>query len=410
MAKFDPNHLMGTLSVHGVRHDQPYHAHVTPIFETSTFEFPDVATGQAIWRDEVPGHIYTRLTNPNFAELAERIAILEGVDLLKEKKCTTPSEVVAGYVFSSGMAAITTALLALLHSGDTIIAQEAVYGATFNFLHNYAPQYGIQVVWLTDPKPADWEAAFTAHPQAKLAFVETPANPTMAVVDIQPAAEAAHQHGAWLMVDNTFATPYCQRPLTMGADIVVHSTTKYLGGHGLVIGGALVSTQTDWVKTDLAKMAIHLGCSPSPFDTWLIANGMKTFEIRMQRHCFNAIKIAQFLSEHQAVSKVYYPGLSGNPDFNTARKQMWHFGAMMSFELKGGYDAGVKMMDKVQVATLAVSLGMVDTLIEHPASMTHSKVSPEDRLKQGITDGLVRLSVGIENVDDLIADLDQAMA
>jgi methionine-gamma-lyase len=410
MKEIDPKHQMGTLVVHAGKQAESTHAHVTPIYETSTFEFPDVATGQAIWRDEIPGHIYTRLSNPNFSELAEKITVLEAFDLIKEKNCSQVADVASGWVFSSGMAAITTALLALLKSGDTVIAQEALYGATYTFLKNYAPRYGINVVWMREPKPDDWTAAFAANPGAKLAYVETPSNPTMAVVDIKKAAEAAHTAGAWMMVDNTFATPYCQRPLTFGADVVVHSTTKYIGGHGAVIGGALVSSHTDWVKTDLAKMSVHLGTNPSPFDAWQVNLGLKTFDLRMQRHCFNAIKVATFLESHSAVAKVNYPGLSSHPDFVTAREQMSHFGAMMSFELKGGYDAGVKMMDKVELATLAVSLGMVDTLIEHPASMTHSKVSPEDRLNQGITDGLVRLSVGIEYAGDIIADLDQAMS
>lgn len=410
MSKIDPKHQIGTLAVHAGKQADSVHAHVTPIYETSTFEFPDVETGQAIWRNEIPGHIYTRLSNPNFDELAEKIAVLEGMDLLKEKNCSQPSEVVAGWIFSSGMAAITTVLLAILRTGDTIIAQEALYGATFAFLQNYAPRYGINVVWLREPKPEDWTAAFAAHPAAKLAYAETPSNPTMSVVDLRPAAEAAHQAGAWLMVDNTFASPYCQRPLSLGADIVIHSTTKYLGGHGQVIGGALVSTHTNWVKNDLSKMAIHLGNNPSPFDAWLVANGIKTFDLRMQRHCFNAMKVAAFLDGHPAVARVHFPGLSSHPDFEIARGQMSHFGAMMSFELKGGYEAGVKMMNKVKLATLAVSLGMVDTLIEHPASMTHSKVSPEDRLNQGISDGLVRLSVGIEYAGDIITDLDQAMS
>ncbi len=409
MKEMDPKYHLGTLAVHAGTTDKEKFAHVTPIYETSTFEFPDVATGQAIWRNEIPGHIYTRLSNPNFDELANKIAVLEGMDLIQEADATPPRDVVAGWLFSSGMAAITTVFLSILRAGDTIIAQEALYGATHTFLKQFAPGYGIEVVWLRDPKPDDWLAAFSRYPRAKLAYAETPSNPVLSIVDIQAAAEAAHQAGAWLVVDNTFASPYCQRPLTFGADVVVHSTTKYLGGHGQVIGGALVSRHPSWVKNELSKTAIHLGNNPSPFDAWLVANGMKTFDLRMQRHCFNAIKVASFLAEHPAVDKVHFPGLSSHPDFETARRQMHHFGAMIAFELKGGYEAGVKMMNSVRLASLAVSLGTVDTLISHPASMTHSKVSPEDRLNQGITDGLVRLSVGIEHAGDIIADLDQAM-
>jgi methionine-gamma-lyase len=410
MSQFDPKQHMGTQSVHAGKPGDSTHAHVTPIYETSTFEFPDVATGQAIWRGEIPGHFYTRLSNPNFSELAEKVAVLEGYDLLHEKQPAAPGELVAGWVFASGMAAVTTPILTLLKAGDAIIAQEALYGATYTFLKEMAPRYGIEVIWLRHPKPEDWEIAFMGHKNAKLAYIETPSNPSMEVVDIAAAAEAAHAAGAWLMVDNTFASPYCQRPLTFGADIVIHSTTKYLSGHGQVIGGVLVTTHPEWIKTDLSRMAIHLGNNPSPFDAWLTNIGLKTFDLRMQRHCFNAMKVSSFLTEHPAVAKVNFPGLSSNPDFHTARKQMHHFGAMMSFELKGGYNAGVKMMDSVKLATLAVSLGMVDTLIQHPASMTHSKIAPKDRLAQGITDGLVRLSVGIEYAGDIIADLDQAMS
>lgn len=409
MTTFNSQYHLGTQAVHAGKPDDNTHAHVTPIYQTSTFEFPDVSTGQAIWRGELPGHFYTRLGNPNFTELAEKLAVLEGFDLLQEQQATDPTRVVAGRVFSSGMAAVTTPILTLLQAGDTLIAQEALYGATFTFLQQMAPRYGIRVVWLRDPQPEDWEAAFAAHPEAKLAYVETPSNPSLSIVDIRSAADAAHARGAWLMVDNTFATPYCQRPLTFGADIVVHSTTKYISGHGQVVGGALVSNHPDWVRGDLARVANHLGNHPSPMDAWLVTNGLKTFDLRMQRHCFNAMKVAPFLSEHPAVERVFYPGLSSHPDFESARRQMHHYGAMISFELKGGYAAGVKMMNKVRLATLAVSLGTVDTLIEHPASMTHSKVSPEDRIHQGISDGLVRLSVGIEHAGDILEDLDQAM-
>ncbi len=409
MGKINHNHHLGTLTIHAGHKPNSEHAHVTPIYESSTFSFPDVATGQAIFRGDQDGHIYTRLSNPNFDEVATRIAVLEGMDLIQQNPDQEPDSIVRGYLFASGMAAITTALLTLLKNGDTIIAQEALYGATYTFLKNIAPQYGIETIWLKEPKPDDWEKAFKDHPAAKLAYAETPSNPSMSIIELHPAAEIAHLNGAWLMVDNTFATPYCQRPLTLGADVVVHSTTKYLSGYGLVVGGALVSRHVDWVKDDLAKMAIHLGGNPSPFDTWLVGNGLKTLDVRMQRHCFNALKVAQFLEEHPAVSRVNYPGLSTHPDFTTARGQMSHFGAMMSFELKGGYEAGVMMMNKVQLATLAVSLGTVDTLIQHPAGMTHSKVAPDDRLRQGISDGLVRLSVGIEYAGDIIEDLKQAL-
>ena len=242
-----------------------------------------------------------------------------------------------------------------------------------------------------------------------LAYAESPSNPTMAIVDLREAARVAHEHGAWLVVDNTFASPVCQRPLTLGADIVVHSTTKYLTGHGLMIGGAVVSTQLEFMKNELNSILKNLGANVSPFEAWLANTGLKTLEIRMQRHCENAQKVAEFLEGHPAVARVWYPGLPSHPDHELAKKQMTGFGGMISFELKGGLEAGKQMMNRVQLCTLVVSLGNTDTLIQHPASMTHSTLTPEIRNEMGLTDGLVRLSVGIENVEDIITDLDQAM-
>jgi methionine-gamma-lyase len=307
------------------------------------------------------------------------------------------------------MAAITAVLFSLLKAGDTLVAQEAVYSATFTFLKEIAPSLGIQVEWVRDTSPAGWEAAFKVHPSVKLAYAETPANPTMAVVDLKAVADLAHRHGAWLAVDNTFATPYCQRPLSLGADIVVHSTTKFLSGHGALTGGAVVSSHPDYIHKTLYSFVKILGGIPSPFDSWLANLGLKTFALRMQRHCENAMEVARFLSSHPAVASVHYPGLEADPGHETAVRQMHAFGGMLSFELKGGMQAGIQLMERVRLATLAVSLGMVDTLIEHPASMTHGPVPREDRLNQGITDGLVRLSVGIEDLADILADLEQGL-
>jgi methionine-gamma-lyase len=301
-------------------------------------------------------------------------------------------------------------LFSLLKSGDTILAQEAVYSATFTFLKEIAPTLGIKVAWVRESGLTSWEAAFAENPKAKLVYAETPANPTMAVVDLKPLAELAHRHGAWLAVDNTFATPYCQRPLSLGADIVMHSTTKFLSGHGALTGGAVISKHPDYIHKTLYQFVKTLGGIPSPFDAWLANLGLKTFELRMQRHCENAVQVARFLATHPAVAVVHYPGLEDDPGHAIAAQQMFAFGGMLSFELKGGMQAGIQLMERVKLATLAVSLGMVDTLIEHPASMTHGPVPREDRLNQGITDGLVRLSVGIENLPDILADLEQGLA
>ena len=409
MTNINPRHGISTLVTHAAEMNNPLNAHVTPIYQTATFTFPDVETGAGRFKGEEPGYIYTRLNNPNLEQIALKIALLEGLDLARAQADTPVEEVVGGLVFASGMAAITAAVLARVKGGGTVIAQEHIYSATFNFLHDIAPQYGIKVVWLKDASPEQWEAAFQANPEATLAYAETPANPTLSLVDLAAVAEIAHRYGAWLMVDNTFATPYCQRPLTLGADVVLHSTTKYLSGHGQVIGGAAVSRHIDYIKGPLLQMFKILGGCPSPFDAWLCNIGLKTFEVRMQRHCENALQIARFLENHPRVGRVYYPHLESHCDFALAKRQMLSGGGMIAFELRGGFDAGVALMEHVRVSTLAVSLGNVDSLISHPASMTHSNVPPEFRKEMGISDGLVRYSIGIENVEDLLNDLEQAL-
>lgn len=409
MYQFSPKHGISTLVTHVGEDANPLNAHVTPIFQTSTFNFPDVATGAGIVAGSQPGFYYTRLGNPNLSQLARKIAMLEGLDLLRDHPDRSPDDLVAGQVFASGMAAVSAVMLSRLKTGNTIVAQEAVYSNTFNFLQDIAPRLGIQVAWVRDVSPAGWEAAFTSHPEAVLAYAETPANPTMAVVDLAAAAEIAHRHKAWLAVDNTFATPYCQRPLSLGADIVLHSTTKFLSGHGTLIGGAVVSQHIDYLRNELRLFSKVLGATSSPFDAWNANLGLKTFELRMQRHCENALAVARYLETHPKVAVVYYPGLESDPGYAVARRQMHGFGGMLSFELKEGMQAGVALMEHVGIATLAVSLGNVDSLIQHPASMTHAAVPPADRLKQGISDGLVRMSVGIENIDDLLAGLEQGL-
>ena len=409
MKTINPNAGMGSLCTHVGEGENPYDAHVMPIYQTSTFGFPDVATGAALFKGEKHGYIYTRMKNPNLDQLALKYAVLEGLDLLRKNPDIPPEKVVGGFVFSSGMAAITTAILARAKAGDTIIAQEALYGATYTFLHDIAPRFGLKVVLLKSITPQDWKDAFKANPGATLAYVETPSNPTMAIVDIAAVSEIAHQNNAWVYVDNTFATPYCQRPLTLGADVVMHSTTKYLSGHGQIVGGTVISRWVDYVNGPLYSMLKVLGGSDSPIEAWLANIGMKTFELRMKCHCENAMKVAEYLEKHPTVARVYYPGLTSHPDHELAKKQMMDFGGMLSFELKGGLASGEKMMNNVKMMTLAVSLGNVDTLIQHPASMTHAGVPRDVRMASGISDGLVRLSVGIENVEDIIADLEQSL-
>jgi methionine-gamma-lyase len=410
MTPIDPKHGIGTLVNHVAEGGDPLCAHIAPIYQTSTFRFPDVDTGAARFRGEEDGYIYTRYDNPNLRQAAAKIAVLEGLDLLRAQPGVDPAQIVGARMFASGMAAITAAILARVKGGGVIVAQESLYGAAYNFLRDVVSQYAIRVVWVKEPSPGAWEAALQANPGTSLVYAETPVNPTLKVIDLAEAAAAAHRHGAWLMVDNTFATPFCQRPLSLGADIVAHATTKYLAGHGVVVGGAVVSPHIDFIDGPLyANLKLYGGC-PSPFDAWLTVLGLKTFELRMQRHCANALAVARWLETHPKIERVYYPGLESRPDHTLAVRQMsGGFGGMVSFEVRGGLAAGKALMEAVRVSTLAVSLGNTDSLICHPATMTHSAVPPAERLAMGISDGLVRFSVGIENAEDLIADLERAL-
>jgi methionine-gamma-lyase len=406
--KFHAAHGISTQVNHVGEGNHPLHAHVEPIYQTSTFSFPDSDTGAAIFQG-AEGYVYTRWENPNFDLVAEKIAVLEGLDLLRQQPEKKISEVVACRMVASGMAAVTSAILTRVRTDQTIIAQKSLYSATYQFLSEARERYGIKVIWVEDVSSSGWQKAFSQASEVALVYAETPANPTQALTDLAMVAELAHNNGSWLMVDNTFASPYCQRPLTLGADIVIHSTTKYLAGHGTVIGGAIVSRHPEFINHDLFTALKLLGGSPSPFDCWLTHLGLKTFELRMAAHCRNAQKTAEFLEAHSKVERVFYPGLQSHPDHALAQKQMLAPGGMIAFEVKGGVKGGAWLMNHVQVATLAVSLGNVDTLISHPASMTHAHVPAQIRLQNGISDGLVRLSVGIENVEDILADLDQAL-
>ena len=412
--KTNPHKLgLGTLVIQFAEKDNPHYAHIAPIYQTSAFSFPDVQTGADIFAGVNDGFSYTRADNPNARQLARKLAALEGIDLLKANPDAETENIVKGRMFTSGMAAITTALMARLEAGSTIITQKMLYGNAYNFMKKVAPLYGINVVWVEGGDMEAWLSAFEQHPEAVIAYMESPANPTMEIVDIAQVSEMAHAHNTWIYIDNTFATPYCQRPLSLGADVVIHSTTKYLGGHGTIIGGAVISRHPEFfhpTKDRFFLAAKVYGGSPSPFDTWLTNIGLKTFELRMQRHIENAAFTAEWLEQHPKISKVYYPGLENFPGYQIAQKQMFNgYGGMLSFEMAGGFNAGVKLMESLKLITLAVSLGNVDSLIQHPASMTHAAVSPEDRREFGITDSLIRFSVGIENIEDVIADLDQAL-
>lgn len=382
-----------TRAIHAGQEPDPlYGALSTPIYQTSTFVFANAAQGAARFAGSQQGYIYTRLGNPTVTALEEKIADLEGGG--------------AAAACATGMAAISATLMALVGQGDHIVHSAALYGCTYAFLHDIAPRFGIQA---TAVDTADLAAVKGAiGPNTKVVYLESPTNPTMRISDIRAIADLARAHGARVVVDNTFMSPYLQRPLALGADVVVHSATKYINGHGDVVAGLIISDQ-ETIKEIKMTTLKDFGGTISPFDAWLILRGAKTLPLRMERHCQNAMAIAEYLEGHPAVAQVYYPGLPSFPQHELATKQMSAFGGIMAFELKGGYPAGVALMNGVKLCHLAVSLGDIDTLIQHPASMTHSVVPEAQRLSASITPGLVRLAVGLEDPADIIADLDQAL-
>ncbi len=384
--------------------NDPFGSHVMPIYQTSTFRFDTVEDGRKFFAHEEGGatHSYSRLGNPTVDKLETIFARLEGNGLQDQ-------EDISALAFSSGMAAISTALIAM-GQGGSIIAQPALYGCTGQFLKEEAPKLGMKTHFLDLNDLEALDEMLMEHSDVNVIYAETIANPTMEVADISAIADLAKAYDVILMVDNTFATPYHVRPLEYGADIVLHSATKYLNGHGTLIGGALVGRDSLLEEYSLATYRKNLGGVMSPFEAWLLLNGLKTFNLRMERHAENTMEVAEYLEQHEAVSKVFYPGLKSQPNYNLAKSIFeGGYGGVLSFELKGGFDAGVHVMENVEFCTLAVSLGTADTLIQHPASMTHSVMDEELRLQAGITDGLVRLAVGIERVDDIIADLKQAL-
>lgn len=379
-------------------------SHATPIYQTSTFVFDDVESGAKAFRHEEGGasHVYSRLGNPTVEALERAVCELETYAL------DNPEDY-AGMAFGSGMAAITTGIIALAKGGH-IVAQDALYGCTSQFLKEEVPLMGMSCSFADMSDLFQVEMELKKHPETKLIFLESIANPTMTVADIKALSQLAEEYGTKLMVDNTFATPYHIRPIELGADVVVHSTTKYIGGHGSVIGGVMVAKKEVYEESEAALFRKNLGGIAGPMDAWLTLNGVKTLPLRMKKHAENGMKAARFLEGHPKVEHVFYPGLESHPQHALASSIMKDgYGGMIAFELVGGYEAGVSLMNNVKLCTLAVSLGAVDTLIQHPASMTHSIVDEDLKKQAGITDGLVRISVGIEGAEDIIADLEQAL-
>ena len=386
----------GTMAIHaGNVKDQQFGALSTPIYQTSTFVFDSCEQGGRRFAGAEDGYIYTRLGNPTVSVLENKIAALEGGE--------------ACVATGSGMGAISSCLWTIAGAGRHIVADGTLYGCTFALLSHGMARYGVEVDFVD---ASDLESV-KAHlkPNTAAVYLETPANPNLKITDIAAISEAAHAYNPEIKVvcDNTFASPALQNPLKLGADVVVHSATKYLNGHGDVIAGFVVGKADFISEVRMFGLKDMTGAVMDPFAAFLILRGLKTLEIRMERHCASAKKIAAFLDAHPAVEKVYFPGLAAHPGHEIAARQMADFGGMLSFEVRGGRAAGTKLVNALKLITVAVSLGDAETLIEHPASMTHSTYTAEELEASGIPAGLIRLSVGLENVEDIIADLRQAL-
>lgn len=378
--------------VHSGIEENEFGAVVPPIYQTSTFKFKSVEHGASLFAGEEKGYIYTRIANPTIEAMENAIADLEGGH--KALGC------------ASGMAATHTIFASLLSAGDHVICSLSVYGPTSTLLNTVMKKFGVETTFVDTTYAENVRNAIKLN--TKVIFIETPGNPTLCISDIEEISKIAHEHNAKVVVDNTFMSPALQKPLELGADVIMHSLTKFLNGHADVVGGIVVVKDEETYQ-NFRKVLNQTGGVIDPFNSFLVHRGLKTLAIRMEKHSQNAQKIAEYLEKHSLIKNLRYPGLKSHPNYETGIKQHSAPGGLIKFEVDGGFEAGKIFMNSVKLCTLAVSLGGVETLIQHPASMTHFSMGKEAREAAGITDGLVRLSVGIENVDDLIADLDQSL-
>tara|TARA_R110002096_G_scaffold26919_3_gene82899 strand:+ start:351 stop:1547 length:1197 start_codon:yes stop_codon:yes gene_type:complete len=378
---------------HGYNPQDANGALTPPVHFTSTFAFETAEQGGEIFAGEREGYFYSRISNPTLDLLEKRIATLEGAE--------------AGLANASGMGAICSALWTFLAPGDELITDKTLYGCTFAFMRHGLAKFGIKVTHVDMRDAKNLEAVISD--KTKVVYFETPANPNMRLVDIEAISEVAHSVSAKVIVDNTYATPLLTRPIEFGADIVVHSATKYLGGHGDLVAGLVVGTKEDIAEMRLVGMKDMTGAVMAPMTAMLVTRGIKTLELRMARHCESAMMIAKMLEQHPAIGPVYYPGLESFEQHELAKKQMSQFGGMIAFELKGGRQAGIDLMNKLEMIQCAVSLGDCETLVQHPASMTHSTYTEEERAEHGISEGLVRLSIGLETPADILNDVMTAL-
>lgn len=386
------NKGFNTKLIHAGAFDDEYGSATVPIYQTSTFKFKNAQHGADCFSGARDGYIYTRIGNPTIRAFEKNIAELEnGFD---------------GIATSSGMGAISSVYMALLGAGSHIVSSDAVYGPARGVLEQDFSRFNVEASFVNTSDLNNIKKAI--KPNTKVLYIETPANPTIDITDIEGCAVIAREHNLLLVVDNTFCSPYLQKPLDLGADVVLHSITKFINGHADIVGGVIVAKDPEIYKRIRHSM-VYMGCNMDPTQSFMVLRGVKTLAIRIERAQENAMKVARYLENHTKIEWIRYPGLENHPHYELAKKQMKGFGSMMSFGVKGGFEAGKKLMDNVHLALLAVSLGGVETLIQHPASMTHAGVSRENKLAAGITDDLVRFSVGIEDVEDIIHDLEQAL-
>ncbi|MFN3666277.1 MAG: trans-sulfuration enzyme family protein [Sediminibacterium sp.] len=397
---------ISSVAMHASGHQNAEDAHLTPIFATSTFTFDTAEDGMNRFAGSDKTRVYSRWGNPTFTAAEITIAALEAFGLKDENGA--PLQLKA-LLHASGQAAMTTLFLGNLKTGDAILSHYSLYGGTQELMTKVLAATGIEAIIVDMRDLNKVEEALQQYPHIKMIHIETPANPTIQCVDIAAVTGIAKSRGLIVSVDNTFATPYLQQPFKYGVDYVFHSTTKFLNGHGTAIGGVLIGKDIEKMSTSIWKWHVLLGGNSNPFDAFLLAQGMKTLELRMEKHCENAQKVAEFLEQHPAIAKVNFTGLPSHPDYALSARQMRLPGAVMSYELKGGLEAGKQFINKLQMCVRAISLGTVDTLVSHPASMSHFGIPREERIKYGITDGLIRMSVGIENCADILNDLEQAL-
>ncbi|WP_428741165.1 trans-sulfuration enzyme family protein [Tenacibaculum sp.] len=365
--------------------------HSTPLYLTSSFVFDDAEDMRASFAEEKEKNLYSRFSNPNTTEFVDKIVTMEGAE--------------AGYAFATGMAAVFSTFGALLNAGDHIVSCRSVFGSTHTLFTKYLPKWNIDTSYFKITEVAKIESLI--QPNTKILYAETPTNPAVDILDLELLGSIAKKHNLLLVIDNCFATPYLQNPIKFGADLVIHSATKLIDGQGRVLGGVAVGKEE--LIREIYLFSRNTGPAMSPFNAWVLSKSVETLSIRVEKHCENALKVAQFLEEHPKVNLVKYPFLTSHPQYEIAKKQMRLGGNIVAFEVKGGIEAGRKFLNTIKVCSLSANLGDTRTIVTHPASTTHSKLSEEDRLEVGITDGLVRCSVGLENVEDIIYDLNQAL-